>query len=103
MQRMVIAGVYFFFKDRRLKYIGKSKDVDKRINQHQGNGREFDLAISAAVPISMLDMVEQALIKAFRPEQTCTGKLNRKQFFRSGLDGRLPAIPRRLRLFKRYW
>lgn len=71
-QLPVICGVYCLFKDRALTYVGKSRDIYRRIDAHRTNGREFDYATITAVPIADMDWVESAMITAMDTRQNLT-------------------------------
>src|SRR3546814_16063050 len=67
-----LCGVYLLYFNERLVYIGKSKDICSRLNQHRKHGRMFDEWSFIPVPAGEdeeLDYVESRLINAFAPEQ----------------------------------
>lgn len=75
MLHPVVAGVYCLFKDRQLVYVGKSRSVYARIDEHRTKGRVFDYATVMPCPEHDMAWVETALIKAFQPEQNRSGKV----------------------------
>lgn len=61
------SGVYFLYFRGTLQYVGQSIAPAARLHQHRQTGRVFDRAFVLPVPQSMLDQVESALIRKFRP------------------------------------
>ena len=60
----VVSGCYMLFLNRKLVYIGQSRNVYARIESHRTNGREFDYAAVVALPQADAGWVETALIEA---------------------------------------
>lgn len=61
-------GVYFLYKDGVLVYIGKTKNVARRILNHlEAAEKEFDSVRYSKVPEDSLDIVESTLIKNLKP------------------------------------
>jgi len=60
-------GVYFLYLEGALQYIGQSIEPASRLSQHRRGGKMFDRAFVIPVPAFMLDQVEGALIRHFRP------------------------------------
>ena len=65
----VVPGVYLLFQERRLVYIGKSKDCYGRISEHRTKGRPFDYALVTPCPADDMAWVEASLIEAWGPAQ----------------------------------
>lgn len=62
------SGVYFLCKDKKIVYVGQSKCVFSRINDHKKQKRGlFDSVFFIDLPLSRLDDVETALIRKFNP------------------------------------
>lgn len=66
------SGVYFLYFRGTLQYVGQSIAPAARLHQHRQVGRVFDRAFVLPVPQSMLDQVEGALIRRFRPPLNVT-------------------------------
>jgi len=60
-------GVYFLYLNGVLQYIGQSIEPATRLSQHQHSGKVFDRAFVIPVPSFLLNRVEGALIRHFRP------------------------------------
>lgn len=94
--RTKTCGVYMLLLVGAIQYIGKSKDVNARIGEHQALGTiPFDLVKVAVVPPSKLDEIERALIVKHQPPFNRTHterfKLRRKrQNMTSVLRAKLP-------------
>jgi hypothetical protein len=65
----VVCGIYQLFHEHELVYVGKSRDVYKRVAEHRARGRQFDYALVSAAPPGDLAWIEAALIAAFQPRQ----------------------------------
>lgn len=74
MHHPVVCGVYCLFKDRELVYVGKSRSVYVRIDEHRVKGRVFDYATVMACPEGDMGWVEEAMIAALQPVQNRSGK-----------------------------
>ena len=61
------SGIYFLCQDKKVVYIGQSKDVTTRVNAHT-NSKEFDSVTAMLVPEELLDEVEQYWIKRVKPK-----------------------------------
>ena len=61
------SGIYFLCQGKKVIYIGKSCDVQARVNGHS-SAKEFDSVVSMLVPEALLDEVEQYWIKRIKPE-----------------------------------
>lgn len=66
-RNLLPTGVYFLYLGDRLQYIGQSVEPATRLSQHRHSGKAFDRAFVIPVPAFMLDNVEGALIRYFRP------------------------------------
>lgn len=61
-------GIYFLCLDRRVVYVGQSKNIYKRVSDHQTKGRYvFDRAYALPVPVRLLNETEGAFIRVLRP------------------------------------
>ncbi|MFL9904389.1 GIY-YIG nuclease family protein [Paraburkholderia fungorum] len=60
-------GVYFLYLGGVLQYVGQSIEPATRLSQHRHSGKVFDRAFVIPMPAFMLDRVEGALIRHFRP------------------------------------
>jgi GIY-YIG catalytic domain len=65
----IICGVYLLFRERKLIYVGRSKDIYRRVNDHRAAGREFDYVAIIGLPEVDADWIERGLIKALVPKQ----------------------------------
>jgi hypothetical protein len=65
--RQIRSGIYFLCKDKKVVYIGQSRDVLARVNGHIGL-KEFDSVMSMLVPEGLLDEAEQYWIKRIKPD-----------------------------------
>ncbi|PIB91317.1 GIY-YIG nuclease family protein [Caulobacter sp. FWC2] len=74
MLHPVVSGVYCLFKDHKLVYVGKSRSVYARIDEHRTKGRVFDYATVMPCPEHDMGWVEQSLIEAMQPAQNRSGK-----------------------------
>jgi hypothetical protein len=67
------SGVYFLIREDRVVYVGQSVNVTSRVGSHVSEGQKrFERAIYLPVPLSDLDGVERAFIRALRPEYNGT-------------------------------
>ncbi len=70
----VVPGVYCLFKDRKLVYVGKSRSIYARIDEHRTKGRVFDYATVMPCPEHDMGWVEQSLIESMQPSENRSGK-----------------------------
>lgn len=64
-----VCGVYFLFRGGALIYIGRSRDMVRRVASHRTNGREFDKWSFMPLPEDETATIEAALIRSLNPEQ----------------------------------
>ena len=62
-----ISGIYFLFRDNKLRYIGKANDIYTRVFTHRRCNRSFDTIYYIHVEKTDLLRVERKLIKHFKP------------------------------------
>jgi predicted GIY-YIG superfamily endonuclease len=60
------SGIYFLCQDKKVVYIGQSKDVATRVAAHTSS-KEFDSVTAMLVPEELLDETEQYWIKRIKP------------------------------------
>lgn len=72
--RPIVCGVYMLFREQRLIYVGRSRDIYRRVDDHRSNGREFDYAAVTPCPEADAPWIEAAMIKAMEPAQNRTHK-----------------------------
>lgn len=71
------SGVYFLICDHRVTYIGQSKNVLSRIQQHKNDaGRDFSHFSVVWTPVALLDVVESLYIHIIDPSETKTAPLS---------------------------
>lgn len=64
----VLIGVYFLYKKKKLRYIGKSTDLEHRINLHKAKGKvRFDYCSFIILDIDKIYDAEIEYIKQFNP------------------------------------
>lgn len=62
-------GIYFLFKAGELIYIGKSRNMRKRVYEHKMTKRDFDAVTYVEAPEAWLARLEAAYIAEFKPPQ----------------------------------
>jgi hypothetical protein len=80
--RQIRSGIYFLCKDKKVVYIGQSRDVLARVNGHLGL-KEFDSVMSMLVPEGLLDEAEQYWLKRIKPELNIRYVKNREKLPRT--------------------
>jgi excinuclease UvrABC nuclease subunit len=60
------SGVYFLRRDTTIVYVGKAKNLARRVIAHMSN-KEFDTVLAMQVPEEMLHPVETHWIRQLRP------------------------------------
>jgi len=79
---LIFSGIYFLISDKEIVYVGKSKDVACRINNHKKEDvKKFDNVFFIKVPEKELESTENYYISKFKPKynKSCVGivKINR--------------------------
>lgn len=63
-----VCGIYFLLWRGETVYVGQSKDIVARINQHiDEHSKDFDSVLYVRCPADLLDFYERRLIVAIRP------------------------------------
>lgn len=74
------SGIYFLCADRKIKYIGQSHNVARRICDHMNDKtKQFNSVYFITCSISELRTLESALIRYFKPEYNATIKNEEKE------------------------
>lgn len=77
----IVCGVYFLFNGSSLRYIGQSRNILRRVDEHYNNGQglEFDSFTFVRCPLWHLDDLEQHCIQTFKPPLNATDAPARKR------------------------
>lgn len=63
-----ICGIYFLVRHGETVYVGQSKDIVARVNQHiDEHSKDFDSVLYVQCPVDLLDYYEKRLIATIRP------------------------------------
>jgi hypothetical protein len=89
-----VPGIYFLIRGTEIVYVGQSKNLPVRIQQHRRkNGMEFDRFTVYPCAASLLDKMEQHYIAMFRPPYNGSMKLTAEML--SGEDARHAYVVQR--------
>lgn len=72
-------GVYLLISAGRVVYVGQSKQIYYRLNQHVAAGKEFDSVAIVRTPSLILEDVEAYYYRMFRP---CLNRMEPRGFLR---------------------
>lgn len=61
------SGVYLLIDRGEIVYVGRTSDLDVRIEQHQDGGKFFQVVLWRQIPVAEQPNYESALIRALRP------------------------------------
>jgi CRISPR/Cas system CMR-associated protein Cmr1 (group 7 of RAMP superfamily) len=62
-------GIYKLYEEGVLVYIGKSLNIERRVKSHKSKGLfSFDYSIKMELPVEDLNIIEEALIKKYKPK-----------------------------------
>jgi excinuclease UvrABC nuclease subunit len=81
--REVRTGIYFLCKERRVIYVGQSRNILSRIDQH-AESKDFDSVLIMHTPPDLLDEVEQYWIERIKPKLNGEPKIEARE--QSDLD-----------------
>jgi hypothetical protein len=70
-------GIYFLKDGDDVVYVGKSKNIEKRVEWHRKSGKVFDSYKVAECDQELLDSAEVAYIRAFNPKYNIHHKLDK--------------------------
>lgn len=95
-----MAGIYFLYYNKCLQYIGRSKDIERRLIEHVRKGIKYDIYSVIVCDNDRLEALEKECIKEFKPllnirmyESECTRDIVSVDF--SGHSGLLAHIKSR--------
>jgi len=75
IQEEVISGVYLLIEKNELIYIGQSKDIKKRVKQHNYN---FDIVLIIIPVEEDKKSIEKELIRQYRPKNNYSNNPDKK-------------------------
>ena len=64
-----MSGVYFLIREKRVRYVGQTKNLFDRLRRHYNNGKKFDSYAFIPCPVEQLNELEAAYIMSMLPEE----------------------------------